>query len=125
CSPAPEPISSFLPLTYANRINPPPPMSLTNRRSFLRAASLLSLGGFALPGGAWAAAPTGGRKHRKILFFSKSSGFEHSAISYKTGKPSAAEAVLLELGPKNNWEFTFSKDGSLFSKEYLAQFDGY
>jgi hypothetical protein len=31
--------------------------------------------------------------------------------------------VLLELGEKNNWEFTFSKDGSKFGKEYLAQFD--
>ncbi|MEQ1861873.1 MAG: ThuA domain-containing protein [Chthoniobacteraceae bacterium] len=59
---------------------------------------------------------------RKILFFSKSSGFEHSVISYKTGQPSYAEKILLELGAKNGWEFTFSKDGSLFSPEYLAQF---
>ena len=61
-------------------------------------------------------------KH-KILFFSKSSGFEHSVISWKNGKPSHAEKVLLELGEKNGWEFEFSKDGSKFSKDYLAQFD--
>jgi len=60
---------------------------------------------------------------RKILFFSKSSGFEHSVISWKKGQPSHAEKVLEELGAKNNWEFTFSKDGSKFSKDYLAQFD--
>jgi uncharacterized protein len=60
---------------------------------------------------------------RKILFFSKSSGFEHSVISYKQGQPSWAEKTLLELGTANNWEFTFSKDGSKFSKDYLAQFD--
>ena len=60
---------------------------------------------------------------RKILFFSKSSGFEHSVISYKNGTPSYAEKILLDLGSKNNWEFTFSKDGSKFSKDYLAQFD--
>ncbi len=60
---------------------------------------------------------------RKILFFSKSSGFEHSVISYKTGQPSHAEKVLTELGAKNGWEFTFSKDGSLFSPAYLKQFD--
>lgn len=60
---------------------------------------------------------------RKILFFSKSSGFEHSVISWKNGQPSHAEKVLTELGAKNNWEFTFSKDGSKFSKDYLAQFD--
>jgi hypothetical protein len=60
---------------------------------------------------------------RKILFFSKSSGFEHSVITYKNGQPSFAEKQLLELGVKNNWEFTFSKDGSLFNPGYLAQFD--
>lgn len=60
---------------------------------------------------------------KKILFFSKSSGFEHSVIVWKTNQPSHAEKALLKLGEKNGWEFTFSKDGSKFSKEYLAQFD--
>ena len=60
---------------------------------------------------------------RKILFFSKSSGFEHSVISYKSGQPSYAEKFLTELGAKHGWQFTFSKDGSLFSPEYLKQFD--
>jgi len=60
---------------------------------------------------------------KKILFFSKSSGFEHSVISWKNGQPSHAEKVLTELGGKNGWEFTFSKDGSKFSRDYLAQFD--
>lgn len=60
---------------------------------------------------------------RRILFFTKSSGYEHEVISWKKGKPSYAEKILLELGKKNGWEFTFSKDGSLFTPEYLAQFD--
>src|SRR5688572_4070032 len=60
---------------------------------------------------------------KKILFFSKSSGFEHSVISWKNGQPSHAEKVLADLGAKNGWEFTFSKDGSKFEKDYLAQFD--
>ncbi len=38
---------------------------------------------------------------RKILFFTKSSGYEHEVISWKKGKPSHAEKVLLELGAKN------------------------
>jgi len=59
----------------------------------------------------------------KILFFTKSSGFEHSVISWKKGKPSLAEKVFSDLGTKNSWEFEFSKDGSKFSKDYLAQFD--
>lgn len=60
---------------------------------------------------------------RKILFFSKSSGFEHDVISWKHGQPSTAEKTLLELGAQHHWEFTFSKDGSKFSREYLNGFD--
>src|SRR5436189_1789396 len=67
------------------------------------------------------AAATAAKK--KVLFFSKSSGFEHSVITWKNGRPSWAEKQLLEIGAKNNWEFTFSKDGSLFSPEYLKGFD--
>lgn len=93
----------------------------TTRRQFLSLASALTLGSLCLSGSAFAADKTHPR--RKILFFSKSSGFEHSVISYKDGQPSHAEKVLQELGAKHNWEFTFSKDGSLFSPEYLAQFD--
>jgi uncharacterized protein len=68
------------------------------------------------------AAPAAAPK-RKILFFTKSSGFEHEVISWKKGQPSIAEKALLEVGARNGWEFTFSKDGSKFSPEYLAQFD--
>ncbi len=81
-------------------------------RTFLSAFLTLGVAAFA------ADAPK-----RKILFFSKSSGFEHSVISYKTGQPSYAEKILSEIGAKQGWEFTFSKDGSKFSKDYLAQFD--
>jgi type 1 glutamine amidotransferase len=86
-----------------------------HRRTFLASTiAALSLAGFASA----ADAP----KH-KILFFSKSSGFEHSAITYKNGQPSFAEKVLNEIGAKKGWEFSFSKDGSKFSKDYLNQFD--
>ncbi len=85
------------------------------RRTFLASTiAAFSLAGFVSA----ADAP----KH-KILFFSKSSGFEHSVISYKNGQPSFAEKVLSEIGAKKGWEFTFSKDGSKFSKDYLNQFD--
>ena len=60
---------------------------------------------------------------KQILFFTKSSGFEHSVISWKDGRPSHAEKVLEQIGATNGWAFTFSKDGSKFSKDYLAQFD--
>jgi type 1 glutamine amidotransferase len=60
---------------------------------------------------------------KKILFFTKSSNFEHSVIKRRAGGPSWAEQVLAREGPKHGLEFTFSKDGSLFTPEYLAQFD--
>ena len=62
-------------------------------------------------------------KKPRILFFTKSSGYEHSVISWKNGQPSFAEKVLLDLGAKQGWDFEFSKDGSKFSKDYLNQFD--
>ncbi len=59
----------------------------------------------------------------KLLFFTKSSGFEHDVISWKKGQPSHAEKIFTELGAKHTWQFEFSKDGSKFSPEYLASFD--
>ena len=59
----------------------------------------------------------------RVLYFSKSSGFEHSVVKRVDGKPSYTETVLAGLGPQHEIEFTFSKDGSLFTPEYLAKFD--
>jgi type 1 glutamine amidotransferase len=44
-------------------------------------------------------------------------------INQNNERPSYAEAVLTKLAAKNDIEFTTSKDGSLFSTAYLAQFD--
>ena len=60
-----------------------------------------------------------------MLFFSKSSVPEHAVIKRNDGQPSYVEKVLAELGPKRGVEFTFSKDGSLFTPAYLAGFDAY
>jgi type 1 glutamine amidotransferase len=62
---------------------------------------------------------------KKVLFFTKSSNFEHSVIKRHNGQPSWAEQVLAKEGPKHGIAFVFSKDGSLFTPEYLAQFDAY
>ena len=59
----------------------------------------------------------------RVLYFTKSSGWEHSAIKRVDGKPSYSENVLAGLAAKNDLAITFSKDGSLFSPEYLANFD--
>jgi type 1 glutamine amidotransferase len=71
---------------------------------------------------------------KRILFFTKSSGYEHSVIKDPskpfTGSPGSmvpglAFQVLQALGEKDNIEFVFSKDGSLFKPAYLAQFDAF
>ncbi len=58
----------------------------------------------------------------RILFFSKSSGFEHTVIARMDGKPSYAENVLDGIAKTKGWEFEFSKDGSKFSPDYLKSF---
>jgi type 1 glutamine amidotransferase len=61
---------------------------------------------------------------KKVLFFTKSSGFQHSAITRESAdKLAFAERVLTDLGAKNGFEVTCSKDGSLFTPDYLAKFD--
>jgi hypothetical protein len=63
---------------------------------------------------------------KKVLFFTKSSGFQHDAIKDDGQKGHGyAFTVLKEIGAAQNIEFTFSKDGSLFSPAYLAQFDAF
>ena len=74
---------------------------------------------------------------KKILFFTKSSGYEHVVIrdpavvgrpmnkSQGNAVPGLAFQVLKALGAKNNIEFVFSKDGSLFTPDYLGQFDAF
>ncbi len=62
---------------------------------------------------------------KKILFFSKSAGFEHDMIKEKNGQPSEAQKILAKLGRENNFQFTFTKDGSVFTPENIAQYDAF
>src|ERR1700759_1656735 len=70
-------------------------------------------------------ATTASAKPKQVLFFSKSAGFEHSVIKTVNGQPSFAQKILTTPAPQHNIEFTFSKDGSLFTPEYLAKFDAF
>jgi type 1 glutamine amidotransferase len=61
---------------------------------------------------------------KKVLFFTKSSGFQHDVIMRKSADQlSYAEKLLTEWGSKNGFDVTCSKDGSLFTPDYLAKFD--
>lgn len=59
----------------------------------------------------------------RVLYFTKSSGFEHSVVKRTDGQPAFSERVLAALGEKHGFTVTCSKDGSLFSPAYLAAFD--
>lgn len=93
-----------------------------NRRDMILRTGLATLG---LGLGGCSALSGGSNRTKKVLFFTKSSGFEHSVIKRNNGQASWAEGILAKLGPDHGIDFTFSKDGSLFTPEYLAQFDAF
>jgi type 1 glutamine amidotransferase len=101
---------------------------MTRSYRLLAAVILVTAGVFILQGVASSAEPApeaASFPRKKILFFSKSSAFEHGVIKQTNGQPSFVDRQLDLLGAKNNIEFVHSKDGSLFSPEYLAQFDAF
>ena len=59
----------------------------------------------------------------RVLYFTKSSGWEHSAIKQDNNQPSISEKVLTKLAAEHDMTVSVSKDGSLFTPTYLAQFD--
>jgi type 1 glutamine amidotransferase len=98
---------------------------MLNRRHFLMstsaAAAALALGRFPLGFAADSATPK-----RKLLFFTKSSGFEHSSIKRKSKDVlSHAEQIVTDLGAKNNYAVLCTKDGGIFSPARLAEFDAF
>jgi type 1 glutamine amidotransferase len=63
---------------------------------------------------------------KKILFFTKSSGYEHGAIADGPLSDKVGYGIqgMKEICSALNVDLTVSKDGSLFSPEYIAGFDG-
>lgn len=64
-------------------------------------------------------------KKKQVLFFTKAAGNEHAVIKVIDGKPSHAEKILKELGEKNGFEVTHTKDGRVFTAEEIAKYDGF
>ena len=95
-----------------------------NRRDVLKAAGFAAAGLAFSPLGFAQDPPAGERK--KVLFFTKSQGFQHSAITRPKNDPTKlafAEQLLTDLGAKHGFEVTCSKDGTIFSPENIAKFD--
>ena len=62
------------------------------------------------------------KRARSVLFFTKSSGFEHDVVKRKDGKLGLAETVFMDLGKKRGFEVIVTKDGGIFDKD-LGAFD--
>jgi len=95
-----------------------------NRREMLKGAGVATAALLASPLLQWASAQ--GTKTKKLLFFSRSQTYEHSAITRPKNDQDAlsfAEKFMVEFGKKANLEVTCSKDGGLFTPEGLAPFD--
>jgi uncharacterized protein len=81
------------------------------RREMLVTTGVAALGvaGFPLR---WISAADQPKK--KILYFTRCQGFEHSVVKRNGGQLSHSEKILTELGPKHGFEVVCSKDGGLF-----------
>ncbi|MCY3590044.1 MAG: ThuA domain-containing protein [Acidobacteria bacterium] len=59
----------------------------------------------------------------RVLFVSKSSGFQHSAIKRTDGHPSHVDTVLAHIAAERGFEITSTKDAGLINATQLASFD--
>jgi hypothetical protein len=62
---------------------------------------------------------------RRLLFFNRSAGFEHSVVQVKDDKPCYAETILRPICEKQHWELVSTKDGDVFTPENIAKFDAF
>jgi hypothetical protein len=85
---------------------------------------IVSLGSVFCAVGGWAADAAPAWKH--VLVFTKSSGFIHDAVKPDGQKGHGyAFRVLEKIGTEQHVVFTFTKDGTLITPEFLARFDAF
>lgn len=95
-------------------------MHTFNRRDLLFAAGAGLLGPAALR-----AAPSARPAGKKVLFFTKSSGFQHDVINRQGGDSSHAERILKQVGADHGYDVTCSKDGTLFDPDQIGEWDAF
>jgi type 1 glutamine amidotransferase len=89
------------------------------RREMLASCGAAALGLSVFPLG-WVAAEE--KKKQKVLYFTRSAGFEHSAVQRTGGELGYSEKVLTEMGKRAGFEVECSKDGRVFDGD-LDQYD--
>lgn len=93
----------------------------------MKKRTLQTAAGFALLALSFAASgaqAADGEQRKRVLFFSKAASWEQKIVHRDPGEElSYIETAVRELGPENGVEFTFSKDGTIFTAANLAKFD--
>ncbi|NLX96984.1 MAG: ThuA domain-containing protein [Rhodopirellula sp.] len=79
-----------------------------------RRQALQSLGALLLGGGAALAAPAGGERRPRVLFFSRSALFEHSVVQREGQSLSLAERLGSEIADRAGLDVECTKDGTVF-----------
>ncbi len=69
------------------------------------------------------AAPASAQEPVRILYLTKSSGYEHSAVKREGDQPGHSEKVFTEIAAKMGAKITVTKDASLINAENLKNYD--
>ena len=91
------------------------------RRDFLRAGGLAAVGASAFPFG-WVSAAE--KKPQKILYYTRSTGYEHTAVRRENGELSLSEKALIAMGKQAGFDVNCTKDGRVFDGD-LDQYDAF
>jgi type 1 glutamine amidotransferase len=79
------------------------------RRDFLAAGVAVGVSAFPAR---WIAADD--KKKQKVLYFTRSQGFEHGPVKRNGGELAFSEKLMIELGRRAGFEVECSQDGSVF-----------
>ncbi len=91
-----------------------------NRRQMLRTAGAGLLVPATLRGALASQAPT-----KRVLYFTKSSGFQHSVVTRQGEELAHSERILTEIGKLHGFEVVASKDGRMFDPDKIGQWDAF
>ena len=89
------------------------------RREMLAASGAAAIGLSSFPFG-WTAAAE--KKKQRVLYFTRSAGFQHGAVKRDGDKLSFSERTLTEMGKRAGFDVLCTKDGRVFDGD-LDQFD--
>ncbi len=92
---------------------------MLRREFFVGGMSALVAAGFPV---GWRRALAAGPRKKRVLYFTRSAGFEHSVVRREGDQLAHSERILVELGSRAGFEVICTKDGRVFDED-LGKFD--